>query len=661
MKSWLSLCQIALASILLASFPPALPGKDFEEYKGKTVTVHLRERGNPSLEGKVLAVEDDGILLQILSSQLFVKSSKIKTIDVRDVLKEYQEKRKACSTVDDLVELARWCGQLDVDLQEERQQCLDQAVEKEPGHIGARYERGEVKYRGKKPQFQEKWIKKADYGRITGEPYIWGQDSVYEEYEGVEWPEAEKRDGKNYSLICNSTPDVARRYLDVLEALHLKYVEVFGDYPQLYSEKGTVYVYRNRDEYLDFTFQEVRVGGYFNPIDRAVRTYHGFFGIDGNTEMILAHEVTHMIQHRIVKHILAMPFWIREGMAVYFGEGARINSRVRPVLVELNHIPRHRLQSLKVAIRLGGFLSLPDLFIPHPEIPLEHYYHHGWGVIFWCLEGENNEYKSSFGKKGAGRRIWKNYLEHLTKMDLKEFRTMNDLIQHYMAEMKYFIEMLMRETGLEFPAWEEKYKNFILNHLRLEKLGSWNRMEWDGSEKVGIRINFPRNSTPVDEEELRLHYEEAAAAISPDGERSWLSIHWNPGKRPKEILRDYIRNYFQEVKFDEEFEADVGEFEGDKGLKIPITAFQGRFHQEIESRYQQKKGDSTTPESREKKEKASSRKRPSLDLAAVNHFRLALFSTPDRIYLVCLASPGSDRKGSASSFNRILKTVKLNY
>ncbi|MGH9362071.1 MAG: hypothetical protein ACRD2T_09150, partial [Thermoanaerobaculia bacterium] len=470
-----------------------------------------------------------------------------------------------------------------------------------------------------------RWGTKEEAQKIQADKsgVVKGKSLLEKQYEGVPWAEARVIRSRNYIIKCNSTVEVAERYKDVLESLHAKYSELLRDFQQLYTGPSTVYIFKNRDEFFDFTLMGDGIGGFFSRIDRSVRAYHGTFGINGTTDMVLAHEATHQFQHRIMKFMWGVPNWLIEGMAVYFGDGTKI----RRSRIDLHVIPRQRLQSLQDAISYGRYVPLKKLIRTPRGMSA---YDHGWGVIFWCLQGNNPKYR--FGHKGEGKRVWDRYLRHVTGEIAKPLPQ-----GHAEQEAKYFEDLLLKETGAKsIEEWEEGYKKFIMA-LPLEELGKWRGSQWDGWTTVGIQFTVPENLAKVDGKALRQTFREAAAATSDAGVRLWLAVLEDSEMELTEALKALIGGYFTDQEFDPEYQEEEAKLEKvNEFIEGAATSFTGKHRKQRESRIV---GGGAEEGGKKAKKAPAPKKAKTVDPESEVKVRAVLFSGAGRIYLLVLSGP----------------------
>jgi hypothetical protein len=638
-----------------------------ESYLGKTVTVERKDR--PSITGQVLEhVSGKSLKLQVGAAAVEIDLAEpgVRVKVVKSPREQFEEQAAKAKTADDWVKLARWCSSPEVRLSDERRRALDEAIKLDPNHQEARDLRGDIK------KADGSWVNEEDEKRAQG--FVKGPEGKYitkkeadrldeerrkkasglgkreKELEGVPWASAPLLKGKHYVVKCNSTRDVAERYLKVLEAYYEAYSSVFRGFEPIYNDPGPIYIFRNRDEYMDFTLQSRDVGGFFHPLDKSVRTYHGSFSLTGNTDMILAHESTHQFQHRMMKDMLAVPFWIIEAMATYFGDGSKYTKAGK---VELHQIAGDRLQLLQEWIQNGAYFKLHDLLRIRQGSPaVIRAYYEGWGLVYWLLDG----YKYKVPPKGDGRKVWDQYLRHVAL----ELKPPVDLDK----EAKYLTDLIIKESGYkDIDSWENDYKSFILG-LKLKVLGKWMGSKWDGWNEIGIQFTAPEKMKKVDDQGLRGAFREAAAATTDDGLRLWLSVTDSEEAPADEILRSRIRGLFTDTEFDEEFKEDEVKLVKVKtavdAIEMAVTKLKGKFAQ---------RRDTAVPEGEADKGAGGAKKNAAEKLRMQNYpdptvmhsVRVALIASPDRIYLFGLAGPDGPFSKMEPRFDEVLASVKLNY
>lgn len=217
------------------------------------------------------------------------------------------------------------------------------------------------------------------------------------EYEGIPWSSRHIIKSSNFRIECNSTREVARTYQWIMEALHQTLSGIFKD-RSLRSQIPTVFIYRNHEEFMLKTGMGRGVGGFYQPASQNVYAYHGVFGLTGTTYTVLAHEGTHQFQGRVLPRMQNFPNWLIEGMAVYFGDGSKLDYRKKKIVTGL--IPRDRLFHIQEKMREGKHTPLDKL----PGLARNRFggthYADSWAIMHYLINGP---------KKKVGQRFLVDY------------------------------------------------------------------------------------------------------------------------------------------------------------------------------------------------------------------------------------------------------------
>jgi len=182
-------------------------------------------------------------------------------------------------------------------------------------------------------------------------------DELRKEYEGLPWDKAHVEQTEHYTVRCNSTREITKRYAELLEKLFVLYNETF---PSLATKemKWEAWVYSTRSEFQQrHPNRREYTAGFYWPGDRRIYTYHGLFGVSGSTFTILAHEGTHAFQDLFLKSYYGTPAWVREGMAVLF-EGIEVGGKGE---LSLKDPPRDRLLQVKLELKEKKGMKLADV------------------------------------------------------------------------------------------------------------------------------------------------------------------------------------------------------------------------------------------------------------------------------------------------------------
>lgn len=677
-RSSLSLGVVALAGLLVVSLFVS-SAISIPLYTGKRVQVWRKGISRP-LPGTIVEQDEDSILLQRKLGSVRIKISRIEKIELLpEPSVEFKSKQAKCKTANDWVKLAEWCSNLDIDLKSQARQSLRKALELDANHDRANTLLGNVKVNGKwypeedgnkllgKVKVDGKWMtpeKKEKYllnKKRKKNPYIGRLLEQIMEREGRPWGSVKPISTENYEVKCNSTPEVARHYCQILEDLYESYTEMFDetDFPRYFEEKGVVYVFRNHAEFMEYRMMPPGTGGYYHQFDRAVRAYHGSFGVTGSTEMVLAHELTHQFQGKIMEHVRSVPAWLIEGMAVYYGDGTNITNSG----VELHVIPRDRLSTLKRAMNSGRYRSLRNLLVT-PQSRFGPYYDHGWGVIYWCLQGHK------YGERD-GQEVWARYLDHVCH-EVPSVQEVGNYGKHLEREAEGFIKILLEVTGYEsVKVWEKDYKKFILEKLELESLGSWKGRTWDGLAKVGLKLTFPKAGQlrVVPQDGLRVDRREAAAMQLGKDLRMWVTADPNyHGLSGEEFalktVQYYIDGYFEKVSYKRGgHKPKVKMLYGDlEKFPIVTSTFRGRLKKRRESGVVGGGGFKKKKKEKEKEKKSSKTIKSKVkDLEAGERYTVTVsfLATQDKKYLIFLAGSKVAHARMAPNFGKVLKSIRI--
>jgi hypothetical protein len=139
----------------------------------------------------------------------------------------------------------------------------------------------------------------------------------------------------------------------------------------------------------------------------------------------------------------------------------------------------------------------------------------------------------------------------------------------------------------------------------------------------------------------------------------------------EDLLSAMIKGIWVEHEFEPEYQSDnnVKTVNLLLGLPMAVTEFKAKFRKVRElavgqapkdgAKAGEKDGEGKKAEG--KKVAAAEKKVKNMpDFEAVNKVKIALFSTPDRVYVVALAGPEGPFSKVVPKFDDVLKSVKLN-
>ncbi|MEM7167037.1 MAG: hypothetical protein AAF581_16355 [Planctomycetota bacterium] len=298
------------------------------------------------------------------------------------------------------------------------------------------------------------------------------------EYLGRPWGEVVPIETRHYFVMCNSTEEVAQRYANMLEALFRKYNEVFKNFNPTQTEKSKVWIHANHQQFMDWTNSPPGVGGFYRLFNRDVTAYHGSFGSTGTTYEVLAHEGTHQFQGFTVQDFNAMPRWLAEGLAVFFGDGSELKGFGKSLEVEIGKIPRDRLLTLQSLMKNTDLWKPETFMLWGPNYPGIGYAP-AWGIIYWCLWGNQKVKGQEKAYSGSsGPTILKEFFEPITQAE-----GMVDL----RAELDRFKQLIVEHTKhSSYEEWRDEYRDWIMT-LKVDQLFTRRGTMWV-SEAIGCEV-----------------------------------------------------------------------------------------------------------------------------------------------------------------------------
>jgi len=254
-----------------------------------------------------------------------------------------------------------------------------------------------------------------------------------EEYRGVPWHKHYTVKTAHYIIECNSTRTVTQRYAKLMEKLYAMLARHFP--PQRLGKKGksVVRIYRNGDDFRGETGMFWGVGGFYSPITGNLCAYHGTFGMTATTFNVLAHEGTHQFQGKVLKDFRNVPMWLIEGLAVYFGDGARIDPSGKIVTEK---IPRDRLLHIQDKIRSGTYTPLDKLVTLDRRHFTGSHYADSWALIHFLVNSgpKGQKLLSAYWNIAQRRAITGEDFEELAKVHSGSLQALEEkYLNHVMS------------------------------------------------------------------------------------------------------------------------------------------------------------------------------------------------------------------------------------
>ena len=394
------------------------------------------------ISGEIVEETDDYVVIRSLFGKSTIQRTRIKEIrrgtnPLREEFNERFEKAARKKRVPDLFDLARWA--LDKGLLVENKRALTKVIEIDVDHEGARKALGHARFDGdwvddtrvdemlrrgyklvgldlvKKKTGESGSSAKPASGSSAGEktsvekrkrpkrvrPELSPKEKAnlekerakrakeaeefrrqkQREYAGVPWEKRHRIKTPRYDIECNSTLKVAKTYQWIMENL---YFELSRRFTQKHSRHGgrlPVFIYKTKEEFNERTGSNA--GGFYRPANEQVHCYHGTFGLTATTFNVLAHEGTHQFQGRILGNMWNIPIWLIEGLAVYFGDGSKIDYKKKKIVSGL--IPRDRLFHIQDKMKKGTHEPLRTLItLPQARFGGSQYAD-GWSLVYFLF------------------------------------------------------------------------------------------------------------------------------------------------------------------------------------------------------------------------------------------------------------------------------------
>lgn len=522
---------LALAALLAAPVGAARGDKDAVLLKNGIV-----------VRGEILR-EDDGqgrLIIRTDFGRSTIPRARIEAISRADSpgRKEYAARRTKvrAGDADGWCELGRWARSKGLEV--EAREAFAEALKADADHEGAHSALGHARLgdrwltarevREKLAQGYEvvegRLVRKARYPRPKGRRIIPRKKLTYgertrleqerkrrerdaeayrarrqKEYEGVPWPERFKVRTTHFVIECNSTPEVARRYAAMMEAIYAALDRRFR-FPRIHHQRSFVFIHRNQEDFMEHYGAPWGVGGFYNPIGRTLHTYHGTFGLTGTTFNVLAHEGTHQFQGQVLWNFGNTPMWLIEGIAVYFGDGATLT---RGGKVATERIPRDRLQHIQMKMREGKHTHLKDLVrLKRGQFGGTHYAD-AWSLIYFLAntDDDGKRLPRDDTRVTKGRRLLSEYwkIANSRKIEYKDFDALAKIHSGSVAALeKKWVDFIVK---LPMPSAGEVLGNTFSSHefrFELRAPGpAWQFYEEDRDELL-VGMEKERTSATVE-------------------------------------------------------------------------------------------------------------------------------------------------------------------
>lgn len=518
------------------------------------------------IEGEIIEETDEAVVIRSPFGKSTIQRSRIREIKrgenpLRDEFNERFDRASKKERIKDLIVLADWA--LEKGLMPEQKRALRRVVEIDPQHREARMALGHAKLDGEwVDEVRVRQLETEGYQRkgenlvkVAGvKPTSGNSDSGAsapkssggrtgvtripvpemteeqkrerrkrerdaekfrekreQEYAGVDWSERHKIKTPHYQIECNSTLQVAQTYHWIMEALYAALSKNMTQKHKTTGKRLPVLIFKDYREFLTKTGIPPGVGGfYITDGSERVYTFHGTFGLTQTTYNVLAHEGTHQFQGRVLGNLRTLPNWIIEGLAVYFGDGSKIDYRKKKIRSGL--IPRDRLLHLQEKIAKGTHETLDSLISIPPSQFTGSHYADGWGLVHFCFNNKKGQKLiSQYWLRGGTRTVTRSDFTSLAK---KYFGSMEEMEEEWLTYIK----------GLKpDPVGIIKNNEYISDDFNFELTRPTDQWEFyeaaseeslvgmrlPGYDDVSIELGFRNNWGNLPESRLKKHFLDA--------------------------------------------------------------------------------------------------------------------------------------------------------
>ncbi|MCI0652688.1 MAG: DUF1570 domain-containing protein, partial [Planctomycetes bacterium] len=341
-----------------------------------------------------------------------------------------------------------------------------------------------------------------------------------QEFEGVPWDKHFVKKTPHYEIHCNSTLRVTEYYAGIMEKIFESLSKRFtGSDKQ--TGRSAVFIYKTKEEFYEKNGfpPNAGIGAYYNPANQTIHGYHGTFALTGSTFGVLCHEAVHQFQGRKLGMgpMNNMPVWLIEGMAVYFGDGARIDYEKNEVVSGL--VFRDRLLGLKRRIAEGTNERLARLIEMQRHEFGGAQYGDAWGLIHFLFSGPEKE-KGRELLKALWQKVVKNETASVTPQDFR------DLAENYFGGVKEleekvfsYVKSLPMEPNGIVEGEEFASKEFMFRVMRPSADWTFNAISEEDKVLVDLAYTERRAAIRVElenKEDISLEDEEFVDKIYGD-------------------------------------------------------------------------------------------------------------------------------------------------
>ncbi len=210
---------------------------------------------------------------------------------------------------------------------------------------------------------------------------------IHDFVDGVEWEDRIVHQTRHFEIHCNASMKLTKRYGRMMELIRAKLADMFKS-PIKRNTRTPVFIFKTQEEFMEALGIDQweagwGLGGFYSSQPPMIATFHGTFGFTGTTFGTLAHEGTHYYQDLVLKNMMSAPSWLIEGLAVYFGDGARFDAEKQKITI--GKIPRDRLTTIQEKIRKKRHEKIGKLVsLSRRQFRGDHYAD-SWALIYYLV------------------------------------------------------------------------------------------------------------------------------------------------------------------------------------------------------------------------------------------------------------------------------------
>ncbi len=287
-----------------------------------------------------------------------------------------------------------------------------------------------------------------------------------------------RQESKHFTWQSNTSPEILRRYVDLLEA-HFELLDSrmgIKPGPVLARTKMHVNVFKRQSEMIahakDEDIDESTLG-YFSSSDQTLNFFHDYKD-PARSEVTALHECTHLLTYLLEPNYLPQ-IWINEAVADYFG-ASEVTVVKGKLVIWPGKLEEDSILTVQQAIAAKTHLGLEQLMLQERDNYDGIHYAHGWSFVYFLQS--QPKYAKTFNK----------FFRDVYALELKE------------AKAEMLETGLSDKSGLRRQYKPEDLRDALVKRLSVKDLATLEK-EWlafvSGVKIEGARARFLRGSSTV--------------------------------------------------------------------------------------------------------------------------------------------------------------------